>query len=285
LTNTAVDYQSIRLNWNTYTGTGTFIEIYRNTTTNSSDWRIIATIPATQNSFISAGLNPGTRYYHRIRAVNPGGISNFTSTVSTLTLALPPIPAAPSNLQIVPASVTTTSAAITWSDNSNNETNFEVHRSLGDTESFTLLASLPANTTQYTDNTLLANSTYFYKVLSKNIGGASAFSDHLQVNSANTNPVIDPVANVVLRYSEERLIEIHASDADNDFLAFDLQLSGAESLPELAYNSMITEKGWPTSVSFRQKVISGVYENFTVYARDAFGGEDALQFNITVSEE
>jgi hypothetical protein len=100
LSRTVLDYKTIRINWNTYTGTGTDIEIYRSSP-NSNAWNIIATIPKSQNTYTNTDLNFSTRYYYRLRAVNSGNVSAYTGSVNGTTPALPPPPAKPSNLQLV----------------------------------------------------------------------------------------------------------------------------------------------------------------------------------------
>jgi hypothetical protein len=85
-------------------------------------------------------------------------------------------------------------ATISWSDNSTNEDNFEVHKSVGTSDNFIKAATLPAGTTQYVDNTLFAHTKYFYKVLSRNVAGTNGdgFSNQLEVNTLNNNPVLGP---------------------------------------------------------------------------------------------
>lgn len=278
LSNTVVDYQSIRLNWNTYTGTGTNTEIYRSL--NGTTWNIIATIPASQNLYVSSGLAASTRYYHRLRAVNSGNVSSFTSSVNTMTTALPPLPAAPTALQIL--NVAVTSATIKWTDASTNEDNFEVYKSLGNNSSYTKLATLPANTTQYIDNSLFAHTTYFYKVLSKNVRGSSAYSNEIQLTSLNTTPVISPVSDVTLRFDEERIIPIIASDADNDFLVY-----GATGLPAFAqlfdYGEGIAYLRIAPAEVLPAASNVGEYTGFQVSAQDSYGGIHTTQFKITVN--
>ena len=65
---------------------------------------------------------------------------------------------------------------LTWTDNSNNETSFEVYRAASASGPFQIVATLNANTTSYTDTSLSASSTYYYKVNAVNANGNSAAS-------------------------------------------------------------------------------------------------------------
>ncbi|WP_187263104.1 LamG-like jellyroll fold domain-containing protein [Pontibacter beigongshangensis] len=72
-----------------------------------------------------------------------------------------------------PASST---VVINWKDNSDNETNFVVERSV-DGSNFTVVAEPAANTTTYTDaEGLVPNTTYYYRLKSVNEEHVSAYS-------------------------------------------------------------------------------------------------------------
>jgi large repetitive protein len=276
LTRTVLDYQSIRLNWNTYTGTGSDIEVYRSL--NNSTWSIIATIPSSQNTYTSTGLNPLTQYYYRLRAVNSGNVSSFTSSVNGTTTALPPLPAAPTGLQS--SAVGSNTVTLTWTDASNNEQNFDVFKSPGNNTNYTKLVTLPAGATQHVDNSLFAHTKYFYKVQSKNVSGSSAFSNEIEVNSLNNSPLLNPIANVTLRYDDELIIPVTATDADNDFLVF---TGTPATLPPFV---QVFDYGEGTAyVSVAPATITNVgeYTGVELNVQDSYGGIHSVQFNITVN--
>lgn len=64
---------------------------------------------------------------------------------------------------------------LSWTDNSNNETSFELFRSTNSIEDFQTVAVLPANATSFADTTVKAATKYFYKVRAINLFGQSAF--------------------------------------------------------------------------------------------------------------
>lgn len=94
--------------------------------------------------------------------------SQFVQTVS---LPEPPAP-------IQSATATAVSAKkinLTWVDNSNNETAFEIYRSTSANGNYQIIATVAANTTSYSDSSLEAGTTYFYKLKTINGNGASDF--------------------------------------------------------------------------------------------------------------
>ncbi len=85
-------------------------------------------------------------------------------------------PAAPSDLRVTGSNPTSISLA--WNDNSGDETGFELQRCTGAAcEDFAALASLPANTTAYTNSKLARRTTYRYRIRAVNQAGGSAWSN------------------------------------------------------------------------------------------------------------
>src|SRR5207249_1557764 len=83
-------------------------------------------------------------------------------------------PGAPSNLSAT--TVSSSQINLAWSDNSSNEDHFIVGRSAISGGPYTDIATLAANTTNYNNTGLLANTTYYYVVRASNINGDSANS-------------------------------------------------------------------------------------------------------------
>ncbi|NNL95173.1 MAG: hypothetical protein HKO64_06085, partial [Xanthomonadales bacterium] len=100
-------------------------------------------------------------------------------------------PNAPSNL--VATATGPDSIDVSWSDNSADESNFELQSSPDDSN-WSTIATLGANVTSYSDSGLDPESTHFYQVRASNSAGPSAFSNS---DSATTDPLpasIDDVA-------------------------------------------------------------------------------------------
>ncbi len=93
-----------------------------------------------------------------VQAVAPGGTA----------------PTAPSSL--VAATVSAKKISLNWQDNSNNETGFQLFRSLSATGPFVTIATVKPNRTSYTDSLLTPSTTYYYKVQAINQYGSSKFN-------------------------------------------------------------------------------------------------------------
>jgi mono/diheme cytochrome c family protein len=83
-------------------------------------------------------------------------------------------PVAPSGLLATSAS--STEIDLTWTDNSNNETGFEIERGSSSTGPFTLIATTAANAIGYSDTGLSSSTTYYYRIDATNSFGTSAFT-------------------------------------------------------------------------------------------------------------
>jgi hypothetical protein len=119
-------------------------------------------------------------YYYRVQANNvigdttvylPPAVgfpnrsvdSAFTAGASATVLGTPP--AAPTNL-IVDGRRNPLRAELTWTDNALDEEGFNILRA--EDPAFSVVTTIPvaANVTAYTDTTVLAGPTYYYKVVS-----------------------------------------------------------------------------------------------------------------------
>ena len=134
-------------------------------------------------------LTAGTTYFIIVDGFQADAGDFTISLVPTLPLA----PNAPSNL--VATVINGNRVDLTWNDNSNNELGFRVLRSL-DNVTYTEIATLGPNVTSFSDTTVEANTTYFYRIVAFNNFGNSDPSNTVGVTTPNPPPPPNPVINV-----------------------------------------------------------------------------------------
>jgi hypothetical protein len=111
-----------------------------------------------------------------------GGTSN--SQTFTITALLPP--AAPTNLTgaavRIPNNVTQDRVTLNWTDNANNETGFQIQRSLTSGFGAPTTYTVGANVTTFAQNVSRAFN-YYYRVRATNASGNSGWSNVLYVTT------------------------------------------------------------------------------------------------------
>ncbi len=157
----------------------------------SGPWTQIATPAANVVSFQSTGLTQSTTYFYRIRSTNSIGDSAYSEVVSATTLLAPP--SVPS---VFVSSSLYYQVALSWT-NVGFETGYVLERSPTSSGTWAVLATLPADTTSYTDTTVTSSTLFYYRVKAFNAAGESLYS-----TTSTTTPAPSPPAapaGVVLR--------------------------------------------------------------------------------------
>ena len=126
-------------------------------------------------------LTADTTYYAIFNGVTPNGVTSIWSDVMIFGTAFP-AGDAPSNLTVNAVGVT---IELTWeADTFDSETGFVIQSSPNGTASFTDLAVVGPNVTNYVDSLGIGGTTYYYRVAASNLSGLSDWS--------NTNNAIMP---------------------------------------------------------------------------------------------
>ena len=84
-------------------------------------------------------------------------------------------PALPGNLAAT--AVSASQINLTWADNSNNEAGFLIERKTGSAGTYAQIATTAANTTSYSDTSVVASTTYYYRIRAANSSGDSGYSN------------------------------------------------------------------------------------------------------------
>ena len=168
--------------------TGTYVSLTWTDNANNEQYYIVSRAPqpasgdpvfqvirqASANvNYISDQPGYGTWIY-KVHAQNPTGSSADSNTYTAT--VLPPPPAAPTNLT---AAVSGSNVVLNWSDNSTNESGFEVYRAVSSsTPTFTKIGVAAPNARSFTD--VPGKGAWLYKVRAFNSGGVSGYSNTVE---------------------------------------------------------------------------------------------------------
>jgi titin len=131
----------------------------------------IAQLGANATSYADSSLTAGTAYHYRVRAYDGPNHSAYSNTVVPATLPAPPAPSA-----LTATSVSLSRIDLSWVDNSTYEVGFRVERST-DGVNFVQVATPAANARSYSNTSLLAGTTYSYRVRAYDGPNDSAYSN------------------------------------------------------------------------------------------------------------
>lgn len=180
-------------------------------TNGSTDWSFLTTVGPGAQGYSDTGLTANTRRYYRLRAYRSADYSAYSNVANAITssaaysgysneaetttpsatyspysneatattpAAPPPVPNAPSGLVASP--LTPTQIALTWVDNSTDETGFSLERATqaGPTLGpFAQVRTLAAQATSVVDTGLTPGTIYNYRLLAFNASGNSPYSN------------------------------------------------------------------------------------------------------------
>lgn len=121
-------------------------------------------------------------------------VSNeVSSTISVYSVGGGTVPSAAPTALTASSPVAVLPVTLSWTDNATNETGFQVLRSVSETSGFAAIGTVLANVLTFTDNTVVANTPYFYRVAAFNDFGVSAFSATSITTKQNQTITFTPV--------------------------------------------------------------------------------------------
>ncbi len=134
-------------------------------------FQVLTTLPADATSFTDTGLLDGRGYSYRLRAYLDGVAEGpYSGTLHVVTPLAPPT--------ALTGSATTTEVVLQWVDNSSSEESYILERGLPGGE-YTTLATLPPDTTVYTDTAVSGGTTYSYRLMAYN--SVAGYSEAVEV--------------------------------------------------------------------------------------------------------
>lgn len=182
---TPVSAAQINLRWQDNANNETEFRLERSIT-NNQNFVEIAIVAKNVTSYEDKNLEAGATYYYRVKAVNKGGVSDYSNELQTQT-QVPPPPTAPHSLVLQVLSPT--QIKLSWQDAATTETGFTIERSTGNANSFVAVTTVVANSIAYTDENLTEITDYFYRVKAINTGGGSAYTNIVSAKTQLGVPV------------------------------------------------------------------------------------------------
>jgi fibronectin type 3 domain-containing protein len=186
-----VSSTQIKLSWSDNSTDETGFVIYYRQTGTGAVFAQQGVVGAGVTSSSVTGLSSSTGYEFYVRAFNANGLSLRTNIVSDTTQSggatIPP--SAPTNL--IATAINANRIDISWKDNSTDEDGFRIERKKGIAGTYTEITTVGINATSYQDNTVSANTQYYYQVRAYNSAGLSAYSNEAY---ATTPTVVTPPA-------------------------------------------------------------------------------------------
>ena len=199
------------------------------------------------------GLKQNTVYYVRIRAKNCRGVSDWEVTNSKTSGP----PTDPSKLVIT--FVSSNQIDMSWTDNADNETSYEIERSF-DKKTFTKINEINANVTSYSDQGLNASTQYYYRVRAKNTFGASGYSNIIEPKTSAA-PIVVPKSpsELTLTVVSSSQIDLKWSDNSDNEEIFEIErgLDGVnfEKIAEVGAGVVVySDKGLSASTKYGYRV-------------------------------
>jgi hypothetical protein len=175
---------SIQLNWTAPISTTTSELVQRST--DDVNFSTIATVSPLINTYTDSGL-PSLGYYYRVIASN----STNNSAPSNVASTLPAIPT-----QLAAVAISTSQINLTWTDNAAGiENGFIIQRST-DGVNYTQLATVTKGVTAYSDTSLAAGTTYYYRVSATAVSGNSAFSSPASASTIASSTISTPISSL-----------------------------------------------------------------------------------------
>lgn len=250
---TAVSVDQVGLSWEDNSTAETAYIVERKT--GQGGFEQLDLLAANSNSYIDTNVLPLSTYTYRVIATDGGGLSDPTNEVSANTPNLP-VPGSPSGL--VASLIDSSHVALTWTDNSIDETGFRVERMVGE-GGWSELFQTSANTTLFQDAEVGELETFSYRVVAFNEGGDSSPS-----NEAAVFFPFNPPSNLVAQSSSSSRIDLTWDDNSLVGAGYRIERKSGEGEFEVLFTTeaevfAYVDEGVTVDTTYTYRIV-GVYE-------------------------
>lgn len=232
LTLTKISSSSYNLFWDDNSSNEDYFEIWRKDGS-SGVYQKISTLSKntiSKNEFV---FSTNIVYYYKLRAVNIYGNSSFSNEVGTSGSNSDGVPG-----NLIAQALGATKIQLNWKDNSVGELGFKIQRALASSTSFTQIAIVAANKTEYIDENLTANTNYQYRVSSFTSNSQSGWSNIAYAMTYSKD--VPPPTNLEAKFNKSlKAVELHWSDNSNseNGSVVERKTSATDEYSDYAYTS------------------------------------------------
>lgn len=202
LTVTDSTYTSHTLSWDKIPGVYGY-QIYRSDDMGASFTQTASVRGAGTTNYTDDTVKPGTTSQYKVRAYYKLYDANLYSSYTQTVWAVSPVLA---ENTLITSRIQDTEVSLCWTETA-GAAGYALYRSTDKTE-YTLLATLPAGTTDYTDQTLTPGTLYYYQLAAGSYmeDGAIAYAQPESRASLNvTTPCLPPQNVYVSAYSKNSI--------------------------------------------------------------------------------
>ncbi len=228
----AKDANTIPLTWNTPADNGDPITHYdlewSEDGAPDGTWHELATAVPPDTSYDDGVLDPGTRRYYRIRAVNGAGEGSWSRTANATTPAA--TPGTPSNVSAAPDGENAIN--VSWDpptdDGGADITGYDLQVSTdGSDNSYSGLTSTSGSVRTYVHGGLKPGETRHYRVRARNQAGPGEFSSSVSATTLTGVPTAPGLTAQANGATEIKLTWTKPDDRGSDITGYGLQQSDA----------------------------------------------------------
>lgn len=237
-----------------------------------------------------------SKHLDRREFLRRAGLTAGTLSAGTLTGALsgcgegdspvdPRPPAAPSDFTATPVSATR--IELGWSDNSSNETSFELQRHSSLESDFMTLVEPPAGSTGYSDESVSGNTLYYYRIRSVSEGLTSAWTDTAEAQSPGIDAPPTPTGFAVQSVTSGSVVLGWSGGDGSGFRLQQFQGAGwvtIQTLVGTATTATVAGLAADALHRFRLVAFNGNGESIPAAAVEAFTGAPVADLTATPVE-
>lgn len=203
-------------------------------------WVLLSSLPSNSTSYVDTTTAGAVTYLYRVKAVNGATVGLAGTSVQITAATTVKAPAL-----VTPLSATSASVALSWTDNSTNETSFQVLRRVSGTGAFVVLATVARTGTAttsagglaaYTDATVVSGTAYDYQVLAVNTNGATVSSSVPSIPASVLVPLAAAPTGLAANVSNGTSVVLSWVDSSVNETAFQVTRTGGTG-PALVFKT------------------------------------------------